>query len=518
MSPSIAEWTIEPSDGIGATADSFIRMQNPQVKDDEADSVRVWTLALWLPVAVLGGVAVLAGGYLLVSVVTVGIEKAFEPATVEARIRTTILLLGVVAASVTLVFALRRQIVSERALRISRRDLNHRESVEDARASEVDRAERQRLSELSHERERERIQDLRSRYVTCAQQLASESEAVRLAGAYGMAQLASDWDEIDARQSCVDVLCAYLRLNNAHSLGSTEYRREEEVRRSTIRILAAGLNPRSSAYWDGVRIDLRGAHLSEADFCGARFPNDADFSNTQIATRARFNEAEFVGRASFTGAEFLAESDFSKAIFSDTANFARVQFLSRASFSAISARQFDAEACEFKGLANFAAAKFARRLNLSSSRFSAKAGFASTVMGRDAVFANVEFEADADFFESRIAGGLSFAGVRGKGRLRLDHATVGGNVGFADVFVRGEISAREATVRGAVKLRDVQTDSDIHLEGASLQGGLIIEASTVRGQLVLARVRSGKATVLKTSTFGVEPNWAAMKTVPAGDV
>ena len=36
------------------------------------------------------------------------------------------------------------------------------------------------------------------------------SKAIRLAGVYAMAGLAGDWEE--NRQTCVDVLCAYLRI------------------------------------------------------------------------------------------------------------------------------------------------------------------------------------------------------------------------------------------------------------------------------------------------------------------
>jgi hypothetical protein len=48
------------------------------------------------------------------------------------------------------------------------------------------------------------------RFTTAAGQLGSETPAVRLAGVYAMAGLADDWT--DQRQTCIDVLCAYLRL------------------------------------------------------------------------------------------------------------------------------------------------------------------------------------------------------------------------------------------------------------------------------------------------------------------
>jgi hypothetical protein len=48
------------------------------------------------------------------------------------------------------------------------------------------------------------------RYQDAATQLGHDKAAVRLAGVYAMARLADDWR--DQRQSCIDVLCAYLRM------------------------------------------------------------------------------------------------------------------------------------------------------------------------------------------------------------------------------------------------------------------------------------------------------------------
>jgi hypothetical protein len=48
------------------------------------------------------------------------------------------------------------------------------------------------------------------RYQDAAKQLGHDKAPVRLAGVYAMARLADDWD--DQRQTCVDVLCAYLRM------------------------------------------------------------------------------------------------------------------------------------------------------------------------------------------------------------------------------------------------------------------------------------------------------------------
>src|SRR5215469_4717439 len=56
----------------------------------------------------------------------------------------------------------------------------------------------------------QRIRTLNERFATAAGQLGSDEPAVRLAGVYAMAGLGDDWEE--NRHTCVDVLCAYLRM------------------------------------------------------------------------------------------------------------------------------------------------------------------------------------------------------------------------------------------------------------------------------------------------------------------
>ena len=48
------------------------------------------------------------------------------------------------------------------------------------------------------------------RFVSAADQLGSDKAAVRLAGVYAMASLADGWQA--GQQTCIDVLCGYLRM------------------------------------------------------------------------------------------------------------------------------------------------------------------------------------------------------------------------------------------------------------------------------------------------------------------
>jgi hypothetical protein len=59
--------------------------------------------------------------------------------------------------------------------------------------------------------ERAHAEGLAKRYQDAASQLGNANAAIRLAGVYSMARLADDWEH--QRQTCVDVLCAYMRMS-----------------------------------------------------------------------------------------------------------------------------------------------------------------------------------------------------------------------------------------------------------------------------------------------------------------
>ena len=67
---------------------------------------------------------------------------------------------------------------------------------------------RHRIEESQSHRDDQRL--FTERFGSAAEQLGHDQPALRLAGVHAMARLADDWDE--QRQTCIDVLCAYLRL------------------------------------------------------------------------------------------------------------------------------------------------------------------------------------------------------------------------------------------------------------------------------------------------------------------
>src|SRR5689334_20499074 len=94
---------------------------------------------------------------------------------------------------------------------------------------------------------------LNERFATAAEQLGSDKPAVRLAGVYAMAGLADDWEK--RRQTCVEVLCAYLRMpyepepkpkpgqenGSDFEARSLAFQASREVRHTVIRVITAHL-------------------------------------------------------------------------------------------------------------------------------------------------------------------------------------------------------------------------------------------------------------------------------------
>jgi uncharacterized protein YjbI with pentapeptide repeats len=171
----------------------------------------------------------------------------------------------------------------------------------------------------------QRTRTLNERFATAAEQLGSDKPAVRLAGVYAMSGLADDWPE--NRQTCVDVLCAYLRLpyepdpgDEASADKQLDFHGGSEDRHTVIRVITAHLKADAAVSWQGLNFDFTGAVFDGGDFTDAKFTGgkvnfaDAKFTGSKV----RFTRAEFSGgEVSFLGAVFSGSTvDFIGARFS----------------------------------------------------------------------------------------------------------------------------------------------------------------------------------------------------------
>jgi len=260
------------------------------------------------------------------------------------------------------------------------------------------------------------MRTLNERFATAADRLGSDRPAaVRLAGVYAMAGLADDWAE--NRQTCVDVLCAYLRMpyapdpgENAAESDRLAFQADREVRHTAVRVIAAHLRPDAEASWQGVNLDFTGVVFDGGDFSRAVFSGgQVDFSGAKFSG----------GQVGFVGAEFSGgQVGFSYAEFSG----GQVGF----SYAEFSGGQVDFSGAKFSGgQVGFGLAKFSGgQVGFGGAKFS----------GGQVDFSFAEFSgSQVDFGGAEFSGGqVGFGGAKfSGGQVGFGLAEFsGGQVGF----------------------------------------------------------------------------------------
>ncbi|MCC8249145.1 pentapeptide repeat-containing protein, partial [Saccharothrix luteola] len=185
---------------------------------------------------------------------------------------------------------------------------------------------KQQVSEAAHhiaawQEQRERTKFLNERYGKAAEQLGHDKSAVRLAGVYAIVGLADDWPA--QRQTCVDVLCGYLRMPYPEDSS------ERQVRQAIITTL---LDHSWDNAWDtkAVVIDFRNVEFENLDLSRRTFAGNFNFDHAVFhGDLTDFGSTTFTGVVTFRGARFKSKStlfseitgrdaviDFSEATFS----------------------------------------------------------------------------------------------------------------------------------------------------------------------------------------------------------
>lgn len=181
---------------------------------------------------------------------------------------------------------------------------------------------KQDLGEAAEYREDTRL--FIERFGRAADQLGVEKAAVRIAGVYSLARLADEWK--DGRQTCIDVLCAYLRMVGSDALltareeenRSIRWRMlgrptrktkrnehvasedfEQHVRDTVVRLIRGHLLPSATTSWQEHTFDLVGASLRDADLSGIAL---------QQGTRLILASATISGRLNFRGLHMVGGS------------------------------------------------------------------------------------------------------------------------------------------------------------------------------------------------------------------
>ncbi|GAA3797129.1 hypothetical protein GCM10022403_033820 [Streptomyces coacervatus] len=346
----------------------------------------------------------------------------------------------------------------------------------------------------------ERVRLLNERFATAASLLGHEEPACRLAGVHAMAGLADDWDK--RRQTCIDVLCAYLRMpypaepaETAPSEERLTWQADREVRHTVIRIIRDHLQEEVTGFgtsWEGHDFDFSGAVFDGGNFTGARFAkgkvsfvrahftggqvsfDDAHFSGGEVS----FERAHFTGgQVSFDDAHFSGgEVSFERAhftggrVFFRSARFtgATVMF-SCASFAGgevwFSEGRFARGEVSFEG-ADFTGAEvrfFHARFTGASVFFGTDAANSDRPHVLTTLYRGELFFDDAHFTD----GEVSFAETRFNGT----------RVSFAGVhFTGASVSFRKAVFTGKERVyfdRARFINSDISFAGVSFSGGVV---------------------------------------------
>lgn len=363
---------------------------------------------------------------------------------------------------------------------------------------------RQRVDEAGAHREATRLHT--ERFSQAVDKLGSDSPAVRLGGVHALAGLADDAPDENLRQTCIDVLCAYLQLpftpdpgdDPAHQEEHHRYLALRKVRHTILRLIGAHYRRPKGSHrsWQGCDLDLTGVTIDgNMDFEGARFSggrvsfNDATFSGGMVS----FDRATFSGGlVSFGNARFCGgKVSFLAAAFSDGA----VSFR-RAAFSGGTVSFHGAVSTG--GTMSFDRATFSDgEVSFGDARFSG-----GTTSFRDAVFADgsvaflgAVFAGGAVSFRRSVfsggmvlfanakfsSGSVSFIGAAfSGGRVSFVDATFsGGEVSFSDTrFSNGEVSFRSAGFFGGGEV------SFTNATGPA-PSGLLAAVGTASGPVVL---------------------------------
>ena len=148
---------------------------------------------------------------------------------------------------------------------------------------------------------------LHRRYQDASAQLGSPGAAVRMAGVFAMARLADDWEH--QRQTCVSVLCGYLRMPWGQVEGSS-VAEESEIRRTVLALIGEHTQPAAEPSWSDLVFDLRGARLpkfywSESIFRKRPLFQGAHFGDGAVLTSCTFAQGVTFAQCTITASLWL---------------------------------------------------------------------------------------------------------------------------------------------------------------------------------------------------------------------
>jgi len=310
---------------------------------------------------------------------------------------------------------------------------------------------KQRTDEANHVRDQDKL--FTERYTAAAAQLGHDKPAVRLAGVYALARIADD-SERD-RPTCLEVLCAYLRMPYDPDSSNTGPA-ERQVRTAAQTAIGRRLRLDHPGFWPDARIDLTGAHLIDLDFSGvivreitadgATFSGNTWFDKARFGGVAGFSDARFAGFAGFGGASFSGNAWFNKATFSWDAGFDKARFSRNAVFEkAIFSRNAGFDMATFSENARFNEATFSRSAWFFEARFGGAAVFGEATFSENAVFDKATFSRNAVFDKAIFSGNAGFNMATFNGDVWFGGATFNQDARFSQAAFNQSARFEKAT-------------------------------------------------------------------------
>lgn len=255
-------------------------------------------------------------------------------------------------------------------------------------------------------------------FTKAVEQLSNDSRAIRRGGVISLERLANE--NINFRQSVVDVLCAYLRSNFCppasviphHGEGSDQRElvaippamftddepamEEYELRSAIQDVLTRHLqisgelygqaallekNAWPNGYWDDVNLSLERAVLIGFSLDGCRV-GAASFSNARFLGTTMIRSAIFTRSADFDGAKFGRDAWFSHTRFCADTNFLGAEFYHYAGFDHV----------HFAEPSVFTDVTFEAETGFDSSHMTLPLYFGSTTFRESVKFDNISVE------------------------------------------------------------------------------------------------------------------------------
>lgn len=328
---------------------------------------------------------------------------------------------------------------------------------------------RQRIAQQQTEQDRDRLGlDRRTRqherFAKGSEMMAADAPEMRIAGLNVIAALGAEVAADDElRQTCINLICAYLRKNSPADQGGpvhtrrtarsqraqdlqsiTRYRAVTEEACRLLPTLFGTAHPTPSAHRRFYRhptitppvtldLDLRNTTLQDINFTN-RVIGTARFDGATFTGTALFGKATFTGNAGFDGATFTSDAWFDRATFTRTAELRKATFTSTAWFikaTFTSTAWFDG--ATFTSDAWFDGATFTSPAQFLRATFLGKARFDGTTFTSDAWLGRSIFTGDAWFGKATFTGDYTWFGeATFIGSVVFDGATFTGNAGFGE--------------------------------------------------------------------------------------